>query len=578
MKKINKYFLGLFSLVLLLASCDYDNIDPLTKVDPGADAGSPEVNINYPNEGTTIQVPEAVASINIRFEVVDDIEVDMIEVMVNGNQVATFDEFLDYRIVNKQVSFDNVTNGEHTLTINATDIAGNTTSKTVNFSKEPPYTPKYAGEFFYMPFDGDFTELVNIYMADETGSPAVSSEAYLGTGTYEGTSESYIDVPLNQEDLGSEFSGAFWYKVNTDEANRAGILVAGAEGSGEAQSRQQGFRLFREGSAEEQRIKLNVGTGTGESWNDGGIIDVTNNEWVHIAFSITPTETVLYINGMPVNTGAPTAAIDWTGVEQLTVGAGGETFSYWDHKSDIGSNIDELRLFNTALAQEDIQQLINASSITLDMPFNGDYRDMVSNREVIEVGSPGFAGESVEGNNAYAGAEGSYLQLPSEGLLSEEFSATFWYKVNADPNRAGIIVVGPEDEDNPDAQNNRKSGFRLFREGGADSQTIKLNVGNGTSDSWNDGGAIDATLGEWVHVAFTISNSETVIYFDGEPVNTGTVSGGIDWTGTDIVSIMSGAPRFTEWGHLADQSYMDNLRFYNKALTEDEIEAIIIAE
>jgi len=573
MKKINKYYFGIFSFILLLTSCEYDGIDPLTQVDPGEDAGAPEVTINYPNEGTTIQVPEPVAAINIRFKVVDDIEVDMIEVLVNEDQIATFNEFLDYRIVNQEVSFENVTNGEHTLTINATDIAGNTTSKTVNFSKEPPYTPKYPGEFFYMPFDADFTELVNIYMASETGDPAISGDAYLGTGAYEGVSESYIDVPLDQEDLGSEFSGAFWYKVNTDEANRAGILVAGAEGSGDSESRQQGFRLFREGSAEEQTIKMNVGTGTGESWNDGGIIEVTNNEWVHIAFSVTPTETVLYFNGMPVNTGTMTAAIDWTGVEQLTVGAGGETFSYWDHRSDIGSNIDELRLFNTALALEDIQQLINASSITLDMPFNGDFRDMVSNREVLEVGSPGFAGESVEGNNAYAGAEGSYLQLPSDGLLSEEFSTTFWYKVNADPDRAGIIVIGPEDEENPDAQNNRTSGFRLFREGSADEQRIKANVGNGSADSWNDGGVIDVAAGEWVHVAFVITDSESHIYLDGELVNTGDVPGGVDWTGTDIVSIMSGAPRFTGWNHLADRSYMDNLRFYNKALTAEEVEA-----
>lgn len=572
MEKINKYYLGIFSFILLLTSCEYDGIDPLTKVDPGADAGSPEVTINYPNEGTTIQVPEAVASIDIRFEVVDDIEVEMIEVLVNGNQIAIFDEFLDFRIVKEEVSFDNVTNGEHTLTINATDIAGNTTSKTVNFSKEPPYTPKYAGEFFYMPFDGDFTELINIYMADETGSPAISSDAFLGTGTYEGTADSYIDVQLDQENLDSEFSGAFWYKVSA-EADRAGILVAGAN-----EERQQGFRLFREGSAEEQRLKLNVGTGTGESWNDGGVIDIAEEEWVHIAFSITPSETILYFNGMPVNTGTMTGAIDWTGVEQLTIGSGGETFSYWNHKADINSNIDELRLFNKALSQQDIQELINASSITLDMPFNGDFRDMVSNREVTEVGSPGFAGESVEGNNAYAGAADSYLLLPSEGLLSEEFSATFWYKVNADPDRAGIIVIGPEDEENPDAQNNRTSGFRLFREGNADEQRIKLNVGTGSGESWNDGGVIDVAAGEWVHVTLVITDSESQIYFDGELVNTGDVPGGVDWTGTDIVSIMSGAPRFTGWNHLSDRSFMDNLRFYNKALTEDEIEAILIAE
>lgn len=562
-----KFSISLFLFVFAFTSCEYEGIDPITEVDPGPDAGSPEITINYPNEGTAIQVPEAVAAINIRFEVVDDIEVDNIEVLVNGNQIAIFDEFLDYRIIKKEVSFDEVTNGEHTLTVRATDIAGNTTSKTVNFSKEPPYTPKYAGEFFYMPFDGDFTELVNIYMADETGSPGISGNAVLGTGAYEGTTDSYLTVPLDQENLGSEFSAAFWYKVSGDP-DRAGILVAGDD----ADDRQQGFRLFREGSAESQTIKLNVGTGTGESWNDGGSIDVTTGDWVHIAFSVTPSETVLYVNGMPLNTGTMTAAIDWTGVEELTIGAGGETFSYWGHESDANSLMDELRLFNTALDQNDIQELINASSNTLYLPFDGDFKDKVANREVTEVGSPGITSEGIEGS-AYAGAADSYLLLPSDGLLSEEFSATFWYQVNSDPDRAGIITIGPEDEENPDAQNNRTSGFRLFREGNAGEQRIKLNVGNGTGDSWNDGGVIDVAAGEWVHVAFTISSSESVIYLNGEEMNTGDVSGGVDWTGTDIVSIMSGAPRFTAWNHLSDRSYMDELRFYNKALTQEEIQA-----
>ncbi|WP_339656228.1 LamG-like jellyroll fold domain-containing protein, partial [uncultured Salegentibacter sp.] len=70
-----------------------------------------------------------------------------------------------------------------------------------------------------------------------------------------------------------------------------------------------------------------------------------------------------------------------------------------------------------------------------------------------------------------------------------------------------------------------------------------------------------------------ITDSESHIYLDGELVNTGDVPGGVDWTGTDIVSIMSGAPRFTGWNHLADRSYMDNLRFYNKALTAEDVEA-----
>ena len=106
MKNYLKSSISLLLLVIGFASCEYDGIDPLTQVDPGPDAGAPEINIQSPTEGATIQVPEPVASINIRFEVIDDIEVDHIEVLVNGNQIATFDDFLDYRIVKKEVAFD----------------------------------------------------------------------------------------------------------------------------------------------------------------------------------------------------------------------------------------------------------------------------------------------------------------------------------------------------------------------------------------------------------------------------------------------------------------------------------------
>ena len=81
-----------------------------------------------------------------------------------------------------------------------------------------------------------------------------------------------------------------------------------------------------------------------------------------------------------------------------------------------------------------------------------------------------------------------------------------WYKVNAVPDRACILVAGPEDTANPTAQNNRKSGFRFFRENAGGKQRFKLNVGNGTADVWVDGGTaadVDPTANAWVHLAFT---------------------------------------------------------------------------
>jgi len=358
--KLLQYNLLIILLALALG-CQDGYIDDISHVEPGPDEEAPEVTINFPLEGTLIRVKEDVTSIDIDFEVEDDIEIQTISIKLDGSEIAAMTEFKDYRRALEEYTYNNLTNGEHTLTIEATDMAGKTTSKSVDFEKVEPYKAKYDGEVFYLPFDGDYLELLSITSASQ-------------------------------------------------------------------------------------------------------------------------------------------------------------------------------------------------------------------------VGSPGFADGLV--GKAYKGAADSYLTFPTDGLKNEEFSAVFWLKVNATPDRAGILVMGPPDETNPDAQNNRTKGFRLFRENAAGMQRVKLNVGRGEGDSWFDGGAsadIDPTIDEWVHIAFTISSTECVVYIDGEVVKQGDFAG-VDWTGCDILSIMSGAPRFTGWNHLSDQSLMDELRLFDKALTQQEIQTIIADE
>src|SRR5690606_17362929 len=140
----------------------------------------------------------------------------------------------------------------------------------------------------------------------------------------------------------------------------------------------------------------------------------------------------------------------------------------------------------------------------LYMAFDSDYTELISVTKPTVVGNPSFAGEGVNSNNAYAGAADSYLTFPTAGLhLGNELSGIFWYKLNAVPDRGGILVAGPEDDVNPGAPNNRTSGFRLFREPGADgNQRVKLNVGNGTADAWVDGGTaadLDPASTKWVN-------------------------------------------------------------------------------
>lgn len=553
--------------MLSMASC-YDGIDPITDVDPGPDAGAPVVTINYPTEGTVITGLELIVPIEIKFEVEDDIEVSSVVLNLDGVDIATFDTFLDYRVVNETFTYNSLSSGNHVLTVTGNDLAGNATISTVNFSKAPPYEALFAGEVFYMPFDGSYTELLSITEASEVGTPTFAGEYFAGTNAYRATQDSYITFPVEGM-FGSNMSGSFWYKVNGDP-DRSGILTIGND---IPENRNQGLRLFREGSATEQRIKLNVGTGDAESWNDGGVIDVTADEWVHVAFTISSTETIIYLNGLPVYTAELGGAIDWTGTADLTIGAGGETFSYWGHESD-NSIMDELRLFDTTLTQDEIQNMINVTNPyeptydgeTFYMPFDGFNTEFVSLDEPTMVGATTFLGEGYEGGNAFMGAADSYLTFPIDGLFgADAFSATFWYKVDGTPDRSGILVVGN------DIPENRNQGFRLFREGSETEQRIKVNVGTGDAESWNDGGVIDVTAGEWVHVALTVSATESKIYFNGVEQLSSALGSSIDWTGCTEITIGAGGETFSYWGHLSDLSGIDELRLFNKALSPSEI-------
>ncbi|GAA3653122.1 LamG domain-containing protein [Flavivirga jejuensis] len=590
MKNINKIIIGLFSFLLIVFSCN-DGIDPITEVDPGQDAGAPQVTLKYPVEGTKIKVNDPVAAITIEFEVTDDIEVDNIAVLINNSEIATMADFKDYRRVLAEVPFNNLTTGQHELKIVATDINGQSTTATANFEKEPPYLPIFANETLYMDFESDYTEFISVTRATEVGTPGFAGEGLASNNAYAGATDSYLTLPTSTLQLGNEISAVLWYKVNASP-DRAGVLVIGPpdlENPDSQNNRNGGFRFFRENASGMQRFKLNVGTGAGNTWVDGGAaadVDPNKDEWVSLAFTISATEARVYINGQLAKESALSSPVDWTDCDILSIMSGAPRFEGWNHKSDH-SFIDELRFFNTALSQSEIQNIIGvtnpytpADGETMYMPFDDAYKNLVSGADATIVGTPDFAGESKLGTNAYAGATDSYLTFPSTGLLASEFSATMWHKVNATPDRAGILVMGPPDTENagfPDVQNNRTSGFRFFREDAGGMQRFKLNVGTGAGDTWVDGGTaadVDPTANEWVHLAFTMSSSKAIVYINGEVAAESDITG-VDWTECDILSIMSGVPRFTAWGHTSDLSYLDDLHLYNKTLSHSEIQTII---
>ena len=214
------------------------------------------------------------------------------------------------------------------------------------------------------------------------------------------------------------------------------------------------------------------------------------------------------------------------------------------------------------------------------MSFDTDYKDAVSSKEATKAGTPNFADGKI--GKAYAGAQNSYLTFKLSDMVAQpgsDLTVGFWYKVNAVPDRAGLIVIGPVTEGaSADAQNNRTAGFRIFRENADGKQRIKANVGNGTGDGWLDGtekADIDPATPGWKYITLTLTKGKAVLYINAEEVAANNLSQ-ISWYGCDIMSIGSGAPRFTEWGHLSDNSLIDDLRIYNRVLTVAEIKNIVL--
>jgi hypothetical protein len=345
------------AVLFIAAACQDGYIDDIQPVQPGADESAPAITMTYPLEGTLIRVREDVTAIDVRFTVTDDIEIANIVVELNGEQIAQFNDFLDYRKAVTTFAYDEVATGEHTLSVTATDVAGKSTTQSVNFEKVAPYQPIYEGELFYMPFDGENTELVSITNPTRVGDPGFNNAGKKGSA-YAGATDGYLTFPTNGL-TNPEFSASFWYKLNA-VPDRAGILVIGPPGPTN-NNRTGGFRLFRENAGGKQRITLNVGNGTADSWFNSDAayhFDPSYSEWIHVAFTISDSECVLYINGEVAAKGEFTG-ISWADCDILSIGSGAPRFSEWGHLSDL-SLIDELRIFNKVLTPAEVQTIIGA--------------------------------------------------------------------------------------------------------------------------------------------------------------------------------------------------------------------------
>jgi hypothetical protein len=352
----HKHIFRIITAALFMTACN-EGIDPISPVAPGADTASPTVTIRYPGEGTLIRVREEVASIRIELDVTDDIEISSVVVKMDNNKVTEYTTFKDYRHLAATCIFDGLTNGSHTLTIEATDLSGKTASASSTFEKVEPYRPVYLsmGEIFYMPLDGDCLELISIIEATKVGAPSFAAGKI--RQAYVGAPDAYLSFSL--ADFATPLAGsaaisvAFWYKRGTE--TRAGIISCGIG----TDAQENGFVFFREGDTYDT-FQVLAGDGTDGTWGGGvQLAEASTTEWVHIAFTIGAGAIKVYCNGVEKKTAAFASPIGWAGCSTISIGSGAPTFGDWNHLGD-NCQIDELRIFNKALSPEEVLTLKNA--------------------------------------------------------------------------------------------------------------------------------------------------------------------------------------------------------------------------
>lgn len=342
----------LAGMLITLASCSDGYIDDITPVPQGTDSSAPQIQITSPSGNLTIPFTDTKTNIKFEYKVSDDIEIGSIEILLDGAKLSTYSTFKDYRVFIDSYAYNNLGLGDHTFTVNAKDLAGKSSTKSVTFNIDNKYTPLF-GEKVYIPFFGGntFTDIVAGKVPTIVGTPTTVATGYTGAA-YQGATDSYINLPLSGLYSSNGISFTFWYKVNASP-DRSGIITINDDNDNTNDNRTKGLRLFREGGASSQTIKMNVGTGSGESWNDGGSIAV-DGKWVHVAVTVSPTESKIYFDGVLKRTATYTTGFDFSTSSTLVIGSGAPSFTYWGHKSD-SSLLDDLRIYDKALTETEVK-------------------------------------------------------------------------------------------------------------------------------------------------------------------------------------------------------------------------------
>ena len=408
---------------------------------------------------------------------------------------------------------------------------------------------------------------VNGATYNENGGPE-------GLGSYDFNGD-YIEVPLSvdQDNTGQDYTVSAWFNSNDVTQNSQGII---GQDNG-------GYDFFIQLSRSSNG-ELMIATGSDTQIKSDGTIN--SNEWNNIVVLLKGSDILYSLNGEPIQD---------TGVDRSNYGGGQESIlaigsiSY-DSGEDFNGEISDVRVYNKALSNSEINQLYNPKSVNLDRGLvghwsmddsdvsggtlydrsaydrNGDLRNGVTTGSSTVVGTHSF---SFDGSD-------DYVRMPKEPYAFEEnekeFSFSCWiYPTALQTNSTNHSIQNCFAAHSSGGDNDN------FEVGiNASTNDIQVYIDCIGSDSTNASTGVTAPLNTWTHVGvtFDINGTPTMNLYKNGSLGLRDES---TWSGASGLEDATD----TEFTVGASRSYREpytgkvtSVRIYNRALTKKEINAL----
>ena len=342
---------------------------------------------------------------------------------------------------------------------------------------------------------------------------------------------------------------------------------------------------------------------------------LADHGWHYYTVTLTATSAKVYMDGELKNEWQVAGTGDNNTIEgafiyganykYITLG-GNQAFDWGD--PDPGFMFDDFAVYNKELSPEQIKQIMEDKTLALPTPVYintfeegaGDAK-IVGSGKIVSVEDKGF-GQIFQN---VAGSKGTnYLMLPQDALShsveSQEVSISVWVNAKnaggSDDYRYSPLFTAYGNEPSAGSENiwplfvlQSRGLAQINCNGWTDFTAAQNEKGVNTvycSEYAADGIVCEEDWlkdHEWHLYTAVLTSTTCKIYIDGEVANSWTVSGsgdgntisGIFTNGADLKYISLGGNQAWTWADPDPGFMFDDIAIYNKALTIDEIQAIM---